>query len=239
MNSAIWLLQILEGVNQRLSIHLYNVAASSRVSKALTLRKKGWNDEVEIIFTVLTSYHIVTKIWSLRGKKEKKIFHNNFIILAASGRWTLITSWFAWRELFKLVQTREHQRIPDRLADCWITNSNMASNWKVQSFFPDCGCGFINLWLPSLSDMLCSCSMLDLFESDCTLSEETDHVKPSCDAQQVELLIRGLFDRNIYHVMTAEPVTPQLYFSLVALQYCHSEPKLKHVQKEQFIPVHV
>lgn len=56
--------------------------------------------------------------------------------------------------------------------------------------------------------MLYSCSMLDLFESDCTLSEETDHVELSCAAAAVELLIRVLFDWNINHVIIAETVAP-------------------------------
>lgn len=86
---------------------------------------------------------------------------------------------------FQVVQTREHPRIPDRLADCWTFKQQQGLKLKRLCLFiylfifiplPDCGCGFINLWLPSLSDMLHSCSMLDLSESDCTLSEETDHV---------------------------------------------------------------
>lgn len=143
------------------------------------------------------------------GKEKEKDISQQLFVLAVSGRWTLITPPFAWRELFNLVQTREHQRIPDRLAECWTYKQQHGLKLKGSVFFSDCGCGFINLWLPSLSDTLYSCSMLDLFESDCTLSEETDRVEPSCDAQQVELLIRGLFDRNINHVTTAEPVSPR------------------------------
>lgn len=60
---------------------------------------------------------------------------------------------------------------------------------------------FINLWLSNgfyfLSDMLYSCSTLDLLESDRTLSEETDCAELSLTLQQAEPLIHMSFNRYI------------------------------------------
>lgn len=142
---------------------------------------------MKIIVTVLTSYHLVTSTATTeKGEEEAKIFHNNPIIWAASGRWKLITSWFCCKGI---IQTHAGAQASEnyRVVDCWTYKQQHGSTLKgsvLFSFFfsPDCGCGFINLWLHPLSDMLYSCSMLDLSESDCTLSEETDHVELSCDA---------------------------------------------------------
>lgn len=134
--------------------------------------------------SLLLSPHLIILLQSMASVgKESTIFHNNFIILAVSGKWKLITSWFAWGELFKLMQACRYQRITGRLVDGWTSKQQHGIALKGSVFPPsDCGCGFINLRLPPLSDMLYSCSMLDLFESDCTLSEETDHVELSCAA---------------------------------------------------------
>lgn len=161
--------------------------------------------------SLLPSWHLIIlllKYGHCRDRKRKRYFPTTFYIgcvWEANADNLLVC-------LQGIIQPGADTRASensDRLADCWTHKQQHGLKLKGSVFFPDCGCGFINLWLPSLSDTLYSCSMLDLFESDCTLSEETDHVEPSCDAQQVELLIRGLFDRNINHVTTAEPVTPR------------------------------
>lgn len=129
----------------------------------------------------LLSRHLIILLQNMASVWRKYNFSQQFIILAASGK--LITSWFAWGELFKLMQACRYQRITASLVDCWTSKQQHGIALKGSVFPPsDCGCGFINLRLPPLSDMLYSCSMLDLFESDCTLSEETDHVELSCAA---------------------------------------------------------
>lgn len=77
-----------------------------------------------------------------------------------------------------IIQTHAGKKgVRDRLLDCWGLKQEHETN-MTGSRFSDWGCGFINLWLLSgfyfLLDDLYFCSMLDLFESDCTLSEETD-----------------------------------------------------------------